>query len=469
MQQHGPLNNAEFLTSCRDLIAKRHPQSYAAFANTGEFSPEQNGRKHIQMLVLYPKMTAPFHEYDTLADLSFEAFVHEEDTLDRALRESDFASGVPFYSRLILEGKCLSNNPTLDGRLKCKAQKNLDRGPPILSNSEVAAQRLIITRLIDDLLAPSVVRANSGPLESLYRIGKLYGILGDFWLRAQGRWSAAGNDLQRVITRMNPEFGERLRDAFVAATQGSLEELETVVFTVLEPYGGPLRTGYRSELGQIQELPLLINSTSSTQCELDEPQIPKPLFELSILKLSESERVISHPRLGPISLRNATLSDATVMRNLLRDAYGARAQEGLNFTASYQDEEMTRQSLLKTDRQTIIALAGDQLVATFQLCLEKKSTPGNGIYFNRFAVDPNFQKHGLGGAILEHAAEIARSRGFKQMWLDTAQPANDLVSFYQRHGFKIDRQTWYVGKTYASWVMRRELELIPTSVSAGRA
>ena len=464
MRQHGPLNNVEFLASCRDLIAKRHPQSDAAFANTGDLSPEQKSRRHIQMLILYPRISAPFHEYDTLADWSFEAFVHDEETLERALREGGYASGVPFYSRLILEGKYLCSNPSLDAALKCKAQKNLDRGPPILSNSEVAAQRLVITRLIDELLAITEEEEEWGSAETLYRLGKFSGILGDFWLRAQGRWSAEGNDLQSVITRMNPEFGSQLRDAFVDASQGSLAALETLVLTVLDPYGGPLRTGYRSDLAQGPNSAQLVSSVSSSHSELDEPQIPKPLFELS-----ESERVINHPQLGTISLRNATLGDATILRNLLRDAYSTRALEGLNFTASYQDEEMTRQSLLKTDRQTFIASSGDTIIASFQLCQEKKSTPGNGISFNRFAVHPSFQKHGLGGIVLERAAEIARTRGFRQLGLDTAQPATELVAFYQRHGFNIDRQTWYVGKTYTSWVMRRELGPVATSASAGRA
>jgi GNAT superfamily N-acetyltransferase len=466
MQQHGPLNNAEFLASCRDLIAQRHPQSYAAFAIPRDFSPEQKGRKHTQLLVLYPKISAPFYEYDILADWSFETFVHDEETLDKALRERDYASGVPFFSRLILEGKCLSNSPSLDAKLKCKAQKNLDCGPPIFSISEIAAQRLVITRLIDELLATI---GEWGPTESLYRLGKLYGILGDFWLRAQGRWSAAGDELERVITRVHPEFGGQWHDAFVAASAGSSAALETLVLTVLEPYGGPLRTGYRAELVHSQEAVQHVNIASSIQSDLYESQIPKPLFELSLLELSESERVINHPQLGPISLRNATLDDVTILRDLLRDAYSARAQEGLNFTASYQDEEMTRQSLLKNDRQTFIASTGDKVIASFQLCHEKKSNSGTGIYFNRFAVHPSFQKHGVGGIVLEHAATIARTRGFRQMWLDTARPATDLVAFYQRHGFNIDRQTWYVGKTYSSWVMRRELEPSSTSASAGRA
>jgi GNAT superfamily N-acetyltransferase len=452
MQHHRPPNDADILAFCRDLIAKRHAVCCAAFINTEGSASEWKGRKHIQMLVLYPKIPAPFHEYDTLADWSFEAFVHDEESLDKALRENDFVSGVPFYSRLILEGRYLSNTPSLDASLKCKAQKTLDCGPAIMSNAELAAKRLIITRLIDDLLNPKVEWANCGSLESLFRLGKLHDVLGDFWLRAQCRWSAAPDDLQKVIARVNPEFGKQWRDAFVAASQGSLSALETLTLAILEPLGGPQRTGYRAELSRSPKTPDVVNSASPMQIQDEMPQIPRPLFELS-----GSELTITHPRLGPIFLRNATLEDATTLRSLLREAYCARAQQGLNFTASYQDEEMTRQSLIKTDRQTFIAIAGERVIATFQLCLEKKTSPETGISFNRFAVDPDFQKHGLGGIILEHAAEIARTRGFKQMWLDTAQPATDLVEFYQRHGFKIDRQTWYVGKTYASWVMRREL------------
>jgi GNAT superfamily N-acetyltransferase len=444
-------HSSEFLLHCKTFLAEKHPEYCAAIVRPSPAPAAPNGCKHIQILILYPQIHAPREDElreESVAwdDCTMETFVHDERTLDRALQEQDFVSGAPFFSRLILEGLCITIAPSLEAKLKCMAQKNLDRGPPIFSPDERMENRNKIKRALDDLAT------TSWPLKSEQPLAELSRLKGNLWLRGQGRWSASGPEVQRIVSLLQPELGKKWDSAFAAARQGSLTELKALFLAVLEPHAGPAhqlaeadRGGLRGELRQT-------------------PQVlePKPLFELS-----DEERTLVHSELGTIHLHSATPNDALALRNLLREAYEIRARQGLNFTATYQDEEMTRDSLLKDDRQTFFASTsgtlGRTLVGTFQLCLDKGTQPVTGVSFNRFGIHPQYSGHGLGRLLLELAVDIARSRGYLSISLDTAQPATDLVSFYQRHGFKIVGQTWWDGKTYATWMMRRELLPIPTS------
>ena len=61
----------------------------------------------------------------------------------------------------------------------------------------------------------------------------------------------------------------------------------------------------------------------------------------------------------------------------------------------------------------------------------------HGLYIDRLGVDPARQGSGLGGWLLVKLEELARSRGFTGMSLETAEMMEHLVRLYRRHGFEI--------------------------------
>ncbi len=79
------------------------------------------------------------------------------------------------------------------------------------------------------------------------------------------------------------------------------------------------------------------------------------------------------------------------------------------------------------------------------------------LYVSRFAVLPDLQGVGIGLHLLKLAEQIARREGFVCMQLDTAQPADHLVRFYQNYGFQIMKPIYYEGKTYSSWILEKSL------------
>lgn len=79
------------------------------------------------------------------------------------------------------------------------------------------------------------------------------------------------------------------------------------------------------------------------------------------------------------------------------------------------------------------------------------------LHMSRFAVRPDLQGNGLGLFLLNLAGKIAKCEGFMCMQLDTAQPAEDVLQFYQDYGFKIIRTNYYEGNPYYSWILEKTI------------
>lgn len=60
---------------------------------------------------------------------------------------------------------------------------------------------------------------------------------------------------------------------------------------------------------------------------------------------------------------------------------------------------------------------------------------GSG-HLEQLSVLPEYGRRGLGAALLEHACELARSRGQRAVWLTTYDHMPWNRPFYQRHGFR---------------------------------
>ncbi len=59
------------------------------------------------------------------------------------------------------------------------------------------------------------------------------------------------------------------------------------------------------------------------------------------------------------------------------------------------------------------------------------------LYIQHMAVDPQFQRKGVGTSLLTRAVEIARQEGLKQVELDVWAFNSEAKSFYAKHGFEV--------------------------------
>lgn len=154
-------------------------------------------------------------------------------------------------------------------------------------------------------------------------------------------------------------------------------------------------------------------------------------------------------------LREANDADVPRLRALINSAYRELWDLGMNYTGTYQDEEITRERLGK-GRGFVLESDGE-LLATVLLSRKNEITGRDSAYISQLAVAPNLKKKGLGSLLMDHCEDLARNERIPCVQLDTAQPASHLVSWYLSRGYRIVGRKQWDGKTYASWIFERDL------------
>lgn len=83
----------------------------------------------------------------------------------------------------------------------------------------------------------------------------------------------------------------------------------------------------------------------------------------------------------------------------------------------------------------------------------------NALEIERIYVSSAFQGQGLGGYLIEKAAETARQMGKDSVWLGVWEHNTRAISFYEAHGFhRYGAHTFYLGDDkQTDIIMRREL------------
>lgn len=400
---------------------------------------ESTSSSDIDLVVVYPKLEAAYRESFFYKGWPVEAFVHDPETLNYFFWEVDAKDGTPALPYMVVEGLPIPESHPWSFQLKSLADRVLDAGPERYSEGQLRNLVYGICDLLDDLKSPR------NAFEAKTIAAKLHEQLGDFWFRAQGKWSASGKHIPRRMLKLDPGRGEKWISCFDLAFSGKADDLIKLTESILEQYGGYNFDGYRREAPKEWRKPL-----SAPKNILSDFKLP----EISS-GLTDDEDIYEHKNLGPIKVRLAQLKDVPALRKLLNSAYKKLADMGLNFNASFQDEELTADGILE-GRTFVLELNG-KLIGTMKLRDRNVLDGRPCLYVGRFAVDPELQGQGLGLYLLKLAEKLAEREGCGCVQLDTAKPALHLIKFYQDYGFKIMKPTYFEGKTYCSWVMEKSL------------
>lgn len=152
------------------------------------------------------------------------------------------------------------------------------------------------------------------------------------------------------------------------------------------------------------------------------------------------------------------------LTKLLHRAYAPLGKLGLNYTAVDQSEATTARRIAKG--QCFVAVESSGLVGTIVVDPTLPQSPCE--YFARagvasahqFAVAPEWQGQGLGSRLLRRAEAWAKERGFVEIAVDTAEPAEHLISYYVRCGYRRVGWVQWEGKRYRSVVMSKDLHAV---------
>lgn len=155
------------------------------------------------------------------------------------------------------------------------------------------------------------------------------------------------------------------------------------------------------------------------------------------------------------SLRWATLDEAPVVRKIANAAYQELADMGLNYTATYQNDEETRSRM--AEGRTLMVEINSSPVGTITMREENKISQRRSAYLGQFGFLPEFKGRGLGTRVMDYMEELAKSEGYECVQLDTAKPAEHLVKMYLKRGYKIVGDTHFTDKTYDSWIFEKDL------------
>ena len=153
----------------------------------------------------------------------------------------------------------------------------------------------------------------------------------------------------------------------------------------------------------------------------------------------------------------------TELTELLHRAYKFLADMDLHFVATWQGEDITRKHVSKGE--CFIAELNGRMVGTILIYSWKNddiTLPGwyqrdDVRVFGKFAVDPDYQKQGIGNQLLEYIEEFCRKKGIKELALDTSDKAQHLIDYYLKRGYRIICTHKWPAVNYHSIVMSKTL------------
>lgn len=167
-------------------------------------------------------------------------------------------------------------------------------------------------------------------------------------------------------------------------------------------------------------------------------------------------------RSDDFKIRKLTDTDSLAELTLfLNRAYASLAEAGLRYTATYQDEAITRKRI--ADGECYLAELDGALIGSISyyppgvLTYQYYGAHPEIAAFGQLGVEPSFRKKGVGSGLVSYVEERARSDGAPAIALDTAIPATHLVRWYRKLGYRIVGEADWESTNYRSYIMRKLL------------
>ncbi|MDQ6766751.1 MAG: GNAT family N-acetyltransferase [Candidatus Eremiobacteraeota bacterium] len=179
------------------------------------------------------------------------------------------------------------------------------------------------------------------------------------------------------------------------------------------------------------------------------------------MKTAAAEHIFASSDGTLVTIRALLPSDSLAeITALLHRSYRPLAAAGLNYSATSQDVETTRGRM--KNGICIVGTVDERIIATLTLY-----RPGHDAcawyarpdvaVFGQFAVDPEFQRKGIGSHLIHLAEQLAPSLGAVELALDTAEDATQLIKSYEKRGYRFVEFARWQGKTYRSVIMSKSI------------
>ncbi|MBM7614235.1 GNAT family N-acetyltransferase [Alkaliphilus hydrothermalis] len=151
------------------------------------------------------------------------------------------------------------------------------------------------------------------------------------------------------------------------------------------------------------------------------------------------------------------------LTKLLHRSYKALADMGFKYLATWQDDSITL-NRVQSAYKCYVGIYNDKIVST--ICLYAPQPSDKSSWYNQdtvakvgqFAVDPQLQKFGVGGRMMDIVEDEARRmENIKELALDTAETAHHLINFYKKRDYRHVETIDWDGTNYKSVVLSKNL------------
>lgn len=158
---------------------------------------------------------------------------------------------------------------------------------------------------------------------------------------------------------------------------------------------------------------------------------------------------------GTTTIRSAGLADASGILGCLRSAFAPYEQQYT--TVAFEDTVLTRESLPRRLEEMTVFVAVDdsgRVVGTIA-CSLVSHVEG---HLRGMAVRPEWQASGLADQLLERAEAELANRNCLLITLDTTEPLQRAIRFYERRGY---RRSGKIGDFFGMPLIEYVKELTP--------
>lgn len=231
----------DFLETAKRALDKHYSGAIGGFVGGSMTRGEGTSTSDIDIGVLFDETFEDVHRNSVVEDgWPIEFFVHNPQSLDYFF-DKDRLRGMCIMPTIVATGIMIPDEHPLMLRQREKAARVIEAGPPHLDDDERDLRRYWISDLVDDLEGAESAAVRNATL------ALLHDRLGDFHLRAAGKWSGVGKALLRCLRADDVGYAERFETAFTTAFEGKgVAPVLALVKETLAPHGGALWEGYRA-------------------------------------------------------------------------------------------------------------------------------------------------------------------------------------------------------------------------------
>lgn len=222
------------------LWSERFGAARAVFCAGSVARGEGTDHSDLDIVVIFEHVPTARRESIMVEGWPVELFIHDLETLAYFV-EGDIRNRRPSLAMMLAEGIVVPRRSAFSDELQGWARRRLENAPPVAART-MTDDRYFISDLLDDL------RDRRPRAEVVATAARLHPMVGEFILKAAGRWSGSGKHLPRMLKSLDSGVADAFNEAFDAAFQrADVEALIRYVEGVLEPFGGPLFDGYGSD------------------------------------------------------------------------------------------------------------------------------------------------------------------------------------------------------------------------------